>query len=84
MTCCAPGEFAVQASSGGIEADGEALLALSRPLGDGSRQLEFAVPDAHCGACIRTIETALSDLPMVIAARVGSGSLSTRVGMRRN
>jgi P-type Cu2+ transporter len=70
MTCCAPGEFAVQASSGGIEADGEALLALSRPLGDGSRQLEFAVPDAHCGACIRTIETALSDLPMVIAARV--------------
>jgi Cu2+-exporting ATPase len=70
MTCCAPGEFAVQEGSTGIEADGEALLALSRPLSDGSRQLEFAVPDAHCGACIRTIETALSCLPMVIAARV--------------
>lgn len=72
MTCCPPGEHAIvdPQANNSIEADGEALLALSRRLGDGTRQLEFAVPDAHCAACIRSIETGLSALPMVDAARV--------------
>nr|ACF98135.1 putative FixI1 copper transport ATPase [uncultured bacterium 1062] len=71
MTCCAPGAEALSAvDSGAIETDDAALLALSRKLGDGSRQLEFAVPDAHCAGCIRSIETALSRLPQVSTARV--------------
>ena len=58
MTCCAPGLHAVTDSQvASIEADGDALLALSCALGDGTRQLEFAEPHAHCAACIRTIES---------------------------
>jgi Cu2+-exporting ATPase len=53
-----------------IENDDGGLNALSRKLGDGTAQLEFAVPDAHCAACIRTIETALANLPDVKSARV--------------
>lgn len=71
MTCCAPGAEAFSGiDAGSVEADDAALVALSRKLGDGSRQLEFAVPDAHCAACIRSIETALSALPQVSTARV--------------
>ena len=71
MTCCSPTAEVVQLSeASGIETDDQALLALSRRLGDGTRQLEFAVPDAHCAACIRSIETALLALPQVSAARV--------------
>ena len=71
MTCCAPTAEVVQLSeASGVETDDQALLALSRRLGDGTRQLEFAVPDAHCAACIRSIETALLALPQVAAARV--------------
>ncbi|RYE86226.1 MAG: cadmium-translocating P-type ATPase, partial [Hyphomicrobiales bacterium] len=71
MTCCVPSELAItEAAANSIEADGAALLALSRRLGDGTRQLEFAVPDAHCAACIRSIETGLAGLPMVRSARV--------------
>lgn len=80
MTCCAPGGHAiVDAEVGSIEADGAALLALSRRLGDGARQLEFAVPDAHCAACIRSIETALAALPMVQSARVNLTRRRVRV-----
>lgn len=80
MTCCVPGEHAiVDADATGIEADGNALLALSRRLGDGTRQLEFAVPDAHCASCIRSIETGLAALPMVRAARVNLSRRRVRV-----
>ena len=80
MTCCVPGEHAiVDVDASSIEADGDALLALSRRLGDGTRQLEFAVPDAHCAACIRSIETSLSALPMVRAARVNLTKRRVRV-----
>ncbi len=71
MTCCVPSDFAVvENDPAAIENDGAALGALSRRLGDGTAQLEFAVPDAHCAACIRTIETSLAALPMVRTARV--------------
>lgn len=80
MTCCVPGAHAItDPDATGIEADGQALLALSRPLGDGTRQLEFAVPDAHCASCIRSIETGLSALPMVNAARVNLSKRRVRV-----
>lgn len=71
MSCCVPGSLAfVETDPSAIESDDAALNALSRKLGDGTTQLEFAVPDAHCAACIRTIETALAALPEVQSARV--------------
>lgn len=80
MTCCVPSAHAItDPDTTGIEADGQALLALSRPLGDGTRQLEFAVPDAHCASCIRSIETGLAALPMVNAARVNLSKRRVRV-----
>ena len=80
MTCCVPSEHAItDPQNNSIEADGEALLALSRPLGDGARQLEFAVPDAHCAACIRSIENGLTALPMVDTARVNLTKRRVRV-----
>ena len=79
MTCCVPSTHAVTEDPGAIETDSAALLALSRPLGDGRRQLEFAVPDAHCAACIRSIETALAALPQVEAARVNLTARRVRI-----
>jgi len=79
MSCCVPGAHSIVEDPGAIEADAQALLALSRPLGDGRRQLEFAVPDAHCAACIRSIETALLGLPQVSAARVNLTERRVRV-----
>ena len=80
MTCCVPTAEAVELSQqGGIETDDEALLTLSRKLGDGTRQLEFAVPDAHCASCIRSIETGLDALPQVRSARVNLSKRRVRV-----
>ena len=80
MTCCAPGESALTGTEdSSVEADDAALMALSRRLGDGSCQLEFAVPDAHCAACIRSIETALDALPQVESARVNLSRRRVRV-----
>jgi Cu2+-exporting ATPase len=80
MTCCVPTSEAVELQqTSGIETDDEALLTLSRKLGDGTRQLEFAVPDAHCAACIRTIETTLDALPQVTSARVNLSKRRVRV-----
>ena len=74
MSCCAPGaEFTADAACA-PPMDEELLLA-SRQLGDDIRQVELAVPAVHCGACIQTIEHALSALPGVTAARV---NLSTK------
>lgn len=71
MTCCVPGQFAiVENDPSAIENDDAALNTLARKLGDGTSQLEYAVPDAHCAACIRTIETTLAALPQVRSARV--------------
>ena len=80
MSCCVPTAETVDlVQQGGIETDNEALLTLSRKLGDGTRQLEFAVPDAHCAACIRSIETSLMALPEVSSARVNLSKRRVRV-----
>nr|WP_218578110.1 heavy metal translocating P-type ATPase [Vineibacter terrae] len=54
---------------------GEELLLASRTVGSGLREAELSVPDMHCGACMRRIETALGALAGVERARV---NLSTR------
>ena len=80
MTCCTPGHMPeVEADASAIENDDAALNALSRKLGDGTAQLEFAVPDAHCAACIRSIETGLTSLPSVRSARVNLTRRRVRV-----
>jgi Cu2+-exporting ATPase len=80
MTCCVPGSLAyVDDDPAAIENDDAGLNALSRKLGDGTAQLEFAVPDAHCAACIQTIETALGDLPAVRSARVNLTKRRVRI-----
>jgi Cu2+-exporting ATPase len=80
MTCCVPGDFAVvENDPAAIENDDAALNALSRQLGDGTAQLTFAVPDAHCAACIRTIESALAVLPAVRSARLNLSRRRVRI-----
>ncbi|MBW9052540.1 cation-translocating P-type ATPase [Rhizobium mesosinicum] len=69
MTCCtvdADGVLAMSTTSFSAEEIGLA----SHALGGGLRQLDLSVPDVHCGACISTIERALSALPYVRKARV--------------
>ena len=79
MSCCDVGAYEAMNDKGGIETDATALNALSRKLADGTCQLEFAVPDAHCAACIRSIETGLDALPQVDSARVNLTKRRVRV-----
>ncbi|MGB3831827.1 MAG: cation-translocating P-type ATPase [Mesorhizobium sp.] len=73
MSCCAPGaELATEL--GGAPSREEVLLS-SRELGEGLMQTDLAVPNMHCGACIRAVEGGLARLPGVEQARV---NLSTR------
>ncbi|OWV89945.1 nitrogen fixation protein FixI [Rhizobium sp. R635] len=69
MSCCSMDTESVLALSATSSSAEEARLA-SHPLGAGLRQLDLSVPDVHCGACISTIERALSALAFVRKARV--------------
>ncbi|MBO9127009.1 MULTISPECIES: cation-translocating P-type ATPase [unclassified Rhizobium] len=69
MTCCMINAEAVLAMKPRAFSSEEIALA-SHPLGEGLRQLDLSVPDAHCGGCIGTIEKALSALAFVSKARV--------------
>ncbi len=79
MSCCAPGIDAGIDESGSHEFDDETLLAISVDLENGTRQLELAVPDVNCAACIATIERSLNKLPMVNDARVNFSTRRVRV-----
>jgi len=79
MTCCAP---AIEASAENIsapETNDDILRDASLDLGNGHLQLELALPDIHCAACINTIEKALAQLPMVETARVNFSTKRVRV-----
>lgn len=79
MSCCAPG---VEAAAQGLvapEHDDETLLAASVALPDGRRQIELALPDIHCAACIATVENALIRVPSVVQARVNFSTRRARI-----
>lgn len=79
MSCCAPGAEGFTNSAISLPSDDEMLFS-ARDLGNGVSQIELSVPGVHCGACIQAVETALSKLPGVEAARL---NLSTkRVSVR--
>jgi len=77
MSCCAPGIEAANelADKGQSKIDNESIIAGSIDLKDGRRQVELAVPDVHCAACMRSIESELSKLELVELGRV---NLSTK------
>lgn len=77
MSCCAPGVEATTElkEHGQQKIENETLVASSIDLKDGRWQVELAVPEVHCAACMRSIETELQKLAMVEAARV---NLSTK------
>ncbi len=79
MSCCAPGVDNLLDGANAPESDDETLLAVSIELEDGTRQLELAVPDVNCAACIATIERGLKKLPMINEARVNVSSRRVRV-----
>ena len=79
MSCCAPGvEQSVDAITS-PETDDETLLLASRELKNGLLQLEMAVPDVSCAACIQSIESSLNKLDMVENARVNFSTKRVRV-----
>jgi len=79
MTCCAPGVEAGVDALSTPETDDETLLANTHELKNGSRQLELAVPDINCAACITNIESALEKLEMVENARVNFSTKRVRI-----
>lgn len=84
MSCCAPGtEGALDvASPAGVLPSAEELMLSARDLGGGLRQTDLSVPGVHCGACIVTIEEALSALPGIENARVNLTSKRVTVRWR--
>lgn len=71
MSCCGTGsELSMLAAT-----DPREILLASRPIAGNLRQTDLSVPDVHCGACIHTVEKALSGLEGVNSARV---NLSTK------
>jgi Cu2+-exporting ATPase len=57
MGCCGSGAELTAALPEARSSDEEVLLA-SRIVADGMRQTDLSVPTMHCGACVRTIESA--------------------------
>lgn len=71
MTCCAPTDALLEIEVlRQTNSTPEEMLVASHDLGDGTRQTDLSVPGVHCGACMASIEKALSALPGVVSARV--------------
>ncbi len=71
MSCCSSGAGIVSAGANSMgELAEQRLLAAAHSVGEGLSQNDFVVPGMHCIACIRTIETALGELPFVERVRV--------------
>lgn len=66
MSCCAP---SVEATMALARRSRDEIALASRDLGDGLRQTSLSVPDLHCGACVRTVESTLAQLAGVVCAR---------------
>ena len=79
MSCCDIGAFEAMNEVQRSEGNDVALAGPSRKLPDGTEQLEFAVPDAHCAACIRSIESGLDALPQTRLARVNLSRRRVRI-----
>ncbi|WP_425403553.1 cation-translocating P-type ATPase [Hwanghaeella sp.] len=74
MSCCAGGTSVSALGTTDIPSR-DAVLHSSQSLDDGTVRTVLAVPDVHCGACIRKVEGALNALPEIREARV---NLSTK------
>ena len=68
MSCCA--SHSEQISRPERHEPSDEVRMASHALGNGLLQTLISVPSAHCGACIHTIERALSALPGVVNARL--------------
>jgi len=73
--CCAPGADVILGARDVNQPSDEEVRVASRALSETLVQTDLSVPAAHCAACIRAIEKALTALPGVEAARL---NLSTR------
>ena len=74
MGCCGSGaELTLLLPD--TRAAGEEVLLASRIVAEGVRQTDLSVPTVHCGACMRAVEAALTELSGVQSARV---NLSTK------
>lgn len=74
MSCCAAGTLFSAAGTADVPSR-DAVLHASQKLEDGRIRTVLAVPEIHCGTCIRKVEGALNALPEITDARV---NLSTR------
>lgn len=68
--------------AGGSTASREEVRIASRDLGQGLHQTEISVPEVHCAACIRAVETGLLKVPGVEFARVNLSTKRAHVNWR--
>ncbi len=82
MSCCAPAAEAALDLERLSDPSAEEIRLASRPAGPGLLQVHLSVPGAHCGACIRAVETGLAKLPGVEDARLNLSARRVTVRWR--